>query len=156
MKYPINYNKITVKIEFYNELIKVHKEAEEYLMSFAWCNKIITSDLYLNLGSTLCIFLFEIENNASKDDNYLWVIAGDIPFMYLDIHGPKSTKQVLEDYVQLAEDWINQVKTGKSIEHCYPFNAEPTIEMATLLEKRTSFMKNILIGDIDNLPIFIN
>ncbi len=76
-----------------------------------------------------------------------------ILWMYLDIHGPKTTKQVLEDYIRLAEDWINQVKKGKSVKNCYPFRAEPTIEMATLLEDRTSFVKNTLIDNMEDISI---
>jgi hypothetical protein len=73
--------------------------------------------------------------------------------MYLDIHGPKTTKQVLEDYIRLAEDWINQVKSGKSIKNCYPFNVEPIVEMASLLEKRTLFIKNTLIYNIEDVSL---
>jgi hypothetical protein len=152
----MKYSKLTAKTTFYDELTQVHKEAEAYLMDFGWCRKIIGSDIYTNLGSTLCIFLFEIENNASKDDNYLWVLAGDIPPMYLDIHGPKTTKQVLEDYIRLAEDWINQVKSRKSVKDCYPFNVEPTVEMASLLEKRTLFIKNTLIYNIEDVSLWID
>lgn len=149
MNYPINYKDITGSTEFYSEVIKEHQEATEYLFNFTWCKKIISTNIYLNLGSTLCIFLFEIENSVSRDDNYLWVIVGDIPPMYLDVQGPKTTKEVLEDYIKLAEDWIGNVKAGKSINDCYPFIAEPTIEMAIMLEKRTSFMKNTLINNIE-------
>jgi len=156
MTYPIDYKQITIKTEFYSELLKVHQEAVTYLMGFAWCNKVINSYVYLNLGSALCVFLFKIENNASIDDNYLWVIVGDIPPMYLDIYGPKTTKEVLEDYIHLAQDWINHVKEGKSIKSCYPFKAEPTMEMAALLEKRTSFMKNTLISNIKDIKLVIN
>ena len=104
----------------------------------------------------MCIFLFKIDNIASIDDNYLWVIVGDLPPMYLDIHGPKTTKEALEDYVKLAEDWIEHVKFGNSIKDCYPFRAEPSLEMALLLEKRTSFIKSELINNIDNVPLLIN
>lgn len=58
MKYPIDYKDITVNTEFYSEIINVHKEATEYLADFTWCKKIIRSDIYLNLGATLCIFSF--------------------------------------------------------------------------------------------------
>src|SRR5580658_5525649 len=133
MKYPIDYKEVTGKTEFHLELVKVHEEAVAYIMSFAWCKKIINSYVYLNLGSTLSIFLFKIENIASSNDDYLWVVVGDIPPMYLDIHGPNTTKQVLEDYIHLAEDWIVNVKVGKSVKNCYPFIAEPTIEMAEML-----------------------
>jgi len=155
MKYPIDYKQITIKTEFYSELIKTHEEAVAYLMGFAWCKKIVNSHIYINLGSTLCVFLFEIENSASSDDSYLWVIVGDIPPMYLDTHGPKTTREVLEDYVKLAEDWIEHVKLGKSIKNCYPFKAKPTLEMAMLLEKRASFIKNTLIDNTEDIPIFI-
>jgi hypothetical protein len=133
----------------------LHAQAGKYLLSFKWCKKIIESNLYLNLGSTLCIFLFEIENIASSEDNFLWIIVGDIPSMYLDIHGPKSTVQVLENYIGLSQDWIDDIKAGKSIDNCYPFNAAPTIEMANLLQKRTLFMKNTLIKNIDDIPLMI-
>ena len=93
MKYPVDFKNVTVKTEFYTELVKAREEAASYLMGFAWCKNIIDSQVYLNLGSTLCIFLFEIENIASDDDNYLWVIAGDTPPMYLDTHGPRTTRQ---------------------------------------------------------------
>ncbi len=154
MKYPIDYKEVTGKTEYHLELVKVHTEAVAYLMGFVWCKKVINSYVYLNLGSTLSIFLFEINNSASSDDNYLWIVVGDIPPMYLDIHGPKTTKEVLEDYIRLAEDWIMHVKDGRSVKSCYPFKAEPILEMATLLEKRITFMKNTLIDNIEDIPLF--
>ena len=78
MKYPIDINAITTKIEYYSEVIEMNKKASDYLLSFDWCIKVENSSIYLNLGSTLSIFLFEIENSASSDDNYLWVIVGDL------------------------------------------------------------------------------
>lgn len=153
MRYPIKYTEIGSKTEFYSEVILLHKEATDFLMSFSWCKSILNSHLYLNLGSTLCIFLFDVENIASKDDNKLWVIVGDIPPMYLDTYGPRTTKEVLEDYVRLAYDWINNVKLGKSVENCYPFKAKPTKEMAGLLEQKVSFMKTTLIDNIDDIPL---
>jgi len=153
MQYPINHKKISTETEFHDEVIQLHKEAMDYLLSFNWCKRIIGADLYLNLGSVLCVFLFKIKNSSSKDDNYLWIVVGDIPSMYLDIHGPKTTKEVLEDYIRLAEDWIDHVKLRKSIKNCYPFKAEPTLEMAQLLEKRIFFMKNTLIENIADIPL---
>ena len=153
MKYQIAFKSITTKTEFYSEIIEMNKKASDYLLSFDWCRKIKTSSIYLNLGPTLCIFIFEIENSASIDDNFLWVIVGDIPSMYLDTHGPKSTVEVLEDYINLADDWIAHVKEGKSVKDCYPFRAEPTIEMTDMLEKRSHFIKNTLIHNIENIPL---
>ena len=58
MSYPIDFKQITIKTEFYLEVKKIHAEGTDFLMSFAWCKKIINSYLYVNLGSTICVFSF--------------------------------------------------------------------------------------------------
>jgi hypothetical protein len=156
MTYPINFKNITNEVDFYHELPAVYKKSVRYLLGFKWCREIKNSFLYTNLGSIFCIFLFEIENTQSTMDNFLWVIVGDIPSMYLDTYGPKSTTEVLEDYIRLAEDWINHIKGGKSIDECYPFCAEPTIELAELLEAKVSFMKSTLMSNMENVSLKIS
>ena len=153
MKYPINFNRINRKMEYYDEIIKCHSHATEYIKSYYWCKEIKGSSLYTNLGWVLCIFLFDIVNASSEEDNLLWLIVGDIPSMYLDVFGPKTTIQVLELYSALAEDWIKQIKSGGSIEECYPFKANPTTEMAELLQLKVNQIKNNLIPNIDEISI---
>ena len=130
-----------------------HQEAVTYLKSFKWCKEINRANLYINLGKVFCIFLFDIDNSANTEDNLLWVVVGDIPPMYLDTLGPRTTVEVVEDYMRLAQDWIGQVKNGGSIDQCYPVKEYPTVQMAELLEMKISFMKNTLIANIDNIAI---
>lgn len=156
MTYPINCEAITSDIDFYPELKAIHEEAKNYLLGFKWCTEIKSSFLYTNLGSTFCIFLFEIVNSQSNEDDFLWVIVGDIPPMYLDVYGPQTTKEVVEDYIGLSEDWISHVKGGKLVNECYPFNVEPTIEIAELLEKRVSFMKNTLLDNMEDVAYHLS
>ena len=153
MNYPIAFNKITEELEYYSEVQQMHQEAVKYLQGFKWCQKIINSVLYTNLGSKLCIFLFEIDNSASSEDNLIWVMVGDFPAMYLDAFGSKSTREVLETYVNLADDWIKQVKSGESTTECYPFEAEPTKEMATLFKKKVDFIRQTVIPNIDDIKL---
>jgi hypothetical protein len=156
MTYPVNYKTITPDIDFYPELKVIHEEAKNYLLGFKWCTEIKNSFLYTNLGSAFCIFIFEILNSQSNEDDFLWVIVGDIPSMYLDIHGPQTTKEVVEDYIGLAENWIGNVKSGKPVDECYSFNAEPTIELAEFLEKRVSFMKNTLLDNMEDVAYHLS
>ncbi|MEN0052501.1 MAG: hypothetical protein AAGC65_02480 [Mucilaginibacter sp.] len=156
MAYPIHYQAITTDVEFYQEVTILNQEAENYLLDFKWCEEIKNSFLYTNLGKVFCIFLFEIVNTQSSADNFLWVVVGDIPPMYLDVFGPRTTKEVVEDYVNLAEDWINNIKAAKSVESCYPFNVEPNIEFAMLLEHKVSFMKKTLMNNIGDIPYRLN
>jgi hypothetical protein len=156
MTYPVNYYNISPKIDFYREIVDAHREAEAYLLGFKWCAGIKDSFLYYSLGKVFSIFLFEIDNSQSNGDNFLWVIVGDIPSMYLDVYGPKSTKEVLEDYIRLAEDWIAAIQAQRSVEGCFPFNAEPIIELAQRLQNKVSFMKNTLLLHIDDVQLHLS
>ena len=153
MNYPIKYQDIPSNIDFYHELAAQYYEAESYLKSFTWCGQIKECNLYINLGKIFCIFLFEIENLASTEtqDNLLWVIVGDIPPMYLDTFSQKTTNKVIKTYINLAEDWISCVRAGTGVNGCYPFNVNPTLELAELLEKKILFMKNTLLNNIEEI-----
>jgi len=153
MNYPINLEEVTSELEYYEDVINLHKEAVAYLNNFKWCKSIHKASVYLNLGNVLCIFLFDIDNSASKEDNLLWIVVGDLPSIYLDTYGVKTTTQVVEDYIYLATEWIQQVKTGGSLEACFPFKATPTIEAADLLERRIDFMKNTLLANMDDIAL---
>jgi hypothetical protein len=153
MEYPIRVKALTEAVDFYPEVIKMNDQARVYIEGFRWCKEVRDSVLYLNLGSTLCIFLFEIENFASSEDNFLWIMVGDIPAMYLDVYGSKTTIEVLRRYNALAKDWISNVERGLSVDDCYPFNVEPTMEMADMLKKRVDFIEKTIIPNIDEVDL---
>jgi hypothetical protein len=153
MPYPVSAIAFNKTLEFYQEVVDAYGEATEYLKSFKWCKAIENCSLYTNIGKVFCIFLFEIENSDSSEDRFIWVIVGDIPSMYLDGYGIKTTHEVVETYIGLAEDWIQQIKSSNSVDECFPFMAEPTIELAELLEKKLSFMKGALINNIEDITI---
>lgn len=153
MKYPIKTSDIKPSLEFYTEVIKMKKEADEYLLAFKWCLAIEESSLYLNLGEKLCIFLYEIDTSSNNGDKYFWIIVGDLPAMYLDVYSAKTTIEVLENYVSLSKDWISNIESGLSIRDCYPFDADPTIEMADLLKKKVGIIEKLIILNIDEISL---
>ncbi|MGY0039916.1 hypothetical protein [Pedobacter sp. NJ-S-72] len=63
-----------------------------------------------------------------------------------------------ENYVSLSEDWISNVESGLSVKDCYPFDADPTLEMADLLKRRVAIIENSIIPNIDEieLPPLVN
>jgi hypothetical protein len=151
MEYPINADKINQSTEFFEEAQSMHIKAQAYLDSHMWCEKIIKGWLFTNLGKVLCIFLYEIENNQSNEDNFLWVIVWDFPSMYLDIFSILSTKEVVEAYCNLVEDWIETAESGKSLEECFPLKASNSAESIEMLRKRITFFRNSLLLNMDNI-----
>lgn len=153
MIYPIKTTELQENLDFYSEVILMQERATQYLQGFPWCKAVIASSLYFNLGEKLCVFLYEIDNAASKDDNFLWVVVGDLPPMYLDIYGPKNTVHVLADYVDLAKKWISVIEASLPVTDCYPFNIAPTMEMAVLLKQRVVLIENAILANMDEIGL---
>jgi len=153
MIYPIKTTALQENLDFYAEVILMQERATQYIKGFPWCKAVTASSLYFNLGEKLCVFLYEIDNASSKEDNFLWIVVGDLPSMYLDIYGPKNTVHVLADYVDLAKDWISNVEAGLSVAGCYPFNLEPTAEIADLLKKRVVLIENAILANMDEIGL---
>jgi hypothetical protein len=84
MNYPLNIDCLPSNLEFADEVHLKLKESRIYLESQKWCNNIINGWLFTNLGYVFCIFLYEVENIQSPEDNFIWVVVGDLPPVYLD------------------------------------------------------------------------
>jgi hypothetical protein len=137
-----NIKKSKTKIEFVDEVLELSIEAQDYLKSFKWCEKIINGWLVKEWGYMLSIFYFEIKPSiGSEADNFVWVIVGDLPPAYIDIQSASNEIEALKIYVYLMEEWINNIKQGKSIEDCFPVNVEPSNEFADMLLSRINIIK---------------
>lgn len=127
-------------------VLNLHKEAENYLKNFDWCLRIKKSWYESKFSSynIIGVFLFEIEPINENVDDFIWVIVGDLPTVYLD-KTVTSGMEAVEIYCELMEDWIENVKKGKSLEECFPIPNEPTIENANLLKSRVDLIKEIFL-----------
>ncbi|MFN0257446.1 hypothetical protein [Pedobacter ureilyticus] len=134
------------EIEELKCVLELQIKAQNYLQSFNWCKSIKNSwyDKEFSIYNQIGVFLFEIEPTSSEVDNFIWIINGDLPSVYLD-KSVKTASEALEVYCELMEDWSENVKSGKSLTDSYPVQAEPTMKNADLLLTRVSFIKSELL-----------
>jgi hypothetical protein len=151
MHYPVKIENISPGLEFYEEVQLLINESKEYLSSYRWCKKIHKGWLFTNIGHAVCIFLYEIENTQSPEDNYLWVMTGDLPAIYLDTYNVKTTKDVIENYIYLVNDWIKHAEAGDSLDECFPFISEVSVSAIEMLKKRSELLTNSILSSIDDL-----
>jgi hypothetical protein len=153
MGYPIKIDQIDNSLEFYEEVILLIPYAQNYLYGFKWCKNIQKGWLFTNIGTAICIFLFEVENLQAEapEDNYLWVIVGDLPRMYLVTFNVETTKDVILDYIDLTNEWISNVEKGLSLEDCYPIVSEKTPETLNKLKMRIKFLDEQLVPNMEEL-----
>ena len=134
------------EIEEIQTILSLYYNAKNYMEDFDWCVSIKKCwydkdfGIYVKIG----IFLFEIEPLNEDIDDFIWVIVGDLPSVYLD-KSITTGQEALEQYCKLMQEWVDNVKAGKSLEECYPVPVDPTIENAELLSSRISFVRRELL-----------
>jgi hypothetical protein len=122
------------------------KEAEEYLLGFAWCKEIIESYFGIGVGGVAAVFLFKIVPKGNNVDELLWVIVGDLPPAYLVVDCSPNAACALDNYIGEVQRWVDAVTSGKSVEGVIPVNAAPTIENARQLQTRLDFLEKEILS----------
>ncbi|TXE11814.1 hypothetical protein FUA26_07045 [Seonamhaeicola algicola] len=92
------------------------------------------------------VFLFEIEPINNDVDDFVWVVAGYLPFVYLD-KSVTSAQEAVAIYCQLMYDWVDNVINQNSLEACFPVPIEPTFENAQLLKLRIDILKEVFFDE---------
>ncbi len=128
------------------ELLKqTFREAEQYLLSFDWCRGVVDSYLGIGVGGVIGVFLFRIVPSKEDVDEWLWVVAGDVPPAYITIDCAPNPACALDAYIGEMEKWVNAASAGKSVANLIPVNISATAENARRLQTRLDFLdKQIL------------
>jgi hypothetical protein len=123
-------------------------EAQQYIQRFRWCRAIRSANFGMGAGKIVAIFLFEINNAASPQDDLLWVITGDVPPACLTaVDGPGSPAEALETSIELMGEWVQAVRQGKPVDDLIPVNVAPTLAWAGELESRLAMLHEFFLQD---------
>lgn len=121
--------------------------ARRYISGFIWCQEVLDEYFGFGVGGVVSVFLFHIKNSASAEDDYIWIVSGDIPTAYLVADEASSPEQALEIYVELMREWIEGVRGERDIRECFPVAATPNEATAKNLERRLQYIEeNFLPG----------
>lgn len=127
-------------------LKKMANDAQEYLLSFAWCKEIKEGWFGWGVGGVCAVFFFRILPNKMNVDRWLWVVVGDLPSAYLVVDGSPTPLAALDTYVELMQEWVEAAKSGKSTADCIPVSAPVTPQNADLLQRRLDFIRKEFLG----------
>ena len=141
----INLDELT-EIEEIKSIIGLYDKAKQYLENFDWCVSVKNGwfDEDFRVYDKIGVFLFEIEPLNDSIDDFIWVIVGDLPSVYLD-KSVKSGLEALEIYCDLMQDWVDNIRVGKTVSECYPIPVDPNLENAELLNNRILFIRRDLL-----------
>jgi hypothetical protein len=126
------------------ELVAMHQRAREFLTSHPWCAAIGEELAGGGVGGVVSVSLFRT-TLASGDEEWLWVVEGDLPSAYLVTDAARTPAEALERYAELMEDWIETVRAGAGFEDVFPVRAPRDEEHASMLESRIRFLRREIV-----------
>lgn len=121
------------------ELESAARKAEDYLRSFSWAGRIAGQYFGAGVGGVVAVFLFDLEG-ASVVDSRLWVVVGDVPSAYFVTDRAKDPVEALDVYIQLMQEWISAVRSGRP-GGAFPVDAAPTELNAAALDQRVELLQ---------------
>ena len=152
MKYVIDMEKVVPVSEMIGDdeedtklLQTMLVEAKNYLQHQMWVENIHECYFGLGVGNIVAVFLFHILPTHPDIQDFIWIIVGDIPPLYIAIEDTPNPACALDAYIGAMEEWVQAVTDRKSLEELPPVNAAPTLENASALKSRLAFIdKEIL------------
>jgi hypothetical protein len=133
-------------------ILELSKRATAYLLSHPWCVDIVNGWLAISWNEEILgVFLYEIKSNIENFDQYIWMIVGDLPSVYIDIESATNPKDALSCYIDIMNDWVEAVNNNEHVEDCYPVEVPPTKENASMLKHRLNMLENYLNGEFDEI-----
>jgi hypothetical protein len=115
-------------------------EAMRYLNKQKWCAKIDESYFGIGIGGVVAVFLFRITPSRNGIDDFIWVVVGDLPPLYITVDNAPNPACALDGYLGAMGEWAEAAISGKSISALPPVYAEPTPENGRKLKKRLEFV----------------
>jgi hypothetical protein len=123
------------------ELKELCVRASKFVGGFKWCRRVLRAWLGDGCPGIFAVVLVEVENTASPDDRFLWVVVGDIPPAYFVVDELSTPKDALGMYVAERLRWIQAVRARTSLDDIAPVDVAPTEEHASKLQTRIDFLK---------------
>lgn len=128
-------------LDYKQEVTVSLNEAKNYLSGFDWCLRIIDGWVAASFGYILNVFCFKIQpDNKSCNDEFVWVIVGDIPPAYIDVVSAPTVSDALKTYINIIQDWVDNVNDGNSVEDCFPINVPQERKYAEMLAIRLKLL----------------
>ncbi len=111
-----------------------------------WCTSIVDCWFARGVGGIFALFLFQIVPARADVDEWLWVMNGDLPSIYLSFQDAPSVKEAFSEYVQGMVRWATYVRSGEieEPESLPPVEIPETIQVADALQRRIDLLERIL------------
>ena len=119
------------------DVSETYHSAKEYMENQKWCIRILESYLGIGEGEILGVFLFKIEE-------YLWVVVGDLPPLYLVTEAAATPAAALLRYLEVMTVWADAAIAQTDHSDLPPVEADFSKENGIALQTRLKLLREYL------------
>ena len=119
-------------------------EARAYLLRTGYWRSVERLECGLAVEGVFGVFLAEAEPAAPDVDREVWVVAGDLPPLYLVTDDIETPEEALTAYIDHRRAWVDAVRANHSVAHLAPVDVEPSREWAAALATRLRLLEEFL------------
>ncbi|MFV2056788.1 MAG: hypothetical protein ACC707_09990 [Thiohalomonadales bacterium] len=128
--------------DFQNMLI----EAKDEISFYNWCLNIVESYVGIFYANIVGVFLFRINPSVDDVDEWVWVIVGDLPPIYITAEESPNAACALDSYIGAMEEWIEAAEKGESVSELIPVNVLANEENANSLKIRLTMLSERILS----------
>lgn len=126
--------------------LQFFEEAKTEINFYDWCVNIQESYVGMFYSEIIGIFLFKIEPSGNHIDEWVWVVVGDIPPIYITCEDSPNAICALDGYIGAMREWVEAAKNGNSLEGIVPVNVQATPENGEMLESRLNTLESTILN----------
>lgn len=119
-------------------------EATQYMRSQSWCHEILEAYCGTGVATIFYAFLFHIKPSRPEIEEFLWVVVGDIPPLYLITQTAHNPATALFEYTLVMSVWADAAIEQTSSSGLPPVSAPFTRKNGLALRRRLAFIRNYL------------
>lgn len=121
------------------------EDAKKEITFYDWCLGIEETYVGLYEAEILGVFLFRIKPSRQEVDEWVWVIVGDLPPIYITCEESPNPVCAVDSYIGAMREWVEAVKNGDALDKVVPVEAEPSIENALMLQNRLEILNKRIV-----------
>ena len=118
--------------------------ARKYMENQQWCLRILETFLGIDEGYILGVFLFKIMPSDENIEEYLWVVVGDLPPLYLVTEAAPTPAFALLRYIEEMTVWAEAAITRTDNSGLPPAAAAFSGENGFALRTRLQLLREYL------------
>ena len=115
--------------------------AGDHLSEYDWCKSIREFFFGDGIGGIFAVFLAQLETSRSEQDEFVWVIVGDLPFGIQPVDELKTPKAALEAHIKKLRNWVKLLRQGESTTGIIPDDIPASPEWAEALNLRLDIIQ---------------